>query len=111
MSPIIVYRFEHPEDRSGPWEHGNYHNAWLDAHTMLCSWHDVTGLHLHGMHGRSGVINEVGLRFFTGNDRRKLRDEGFVLSTYMCPPGTVDFGKFQVKFDIDEAIRVKERKP
>lgn len=112
MSPRLVFRTEHRENRKGPWTTGP---GAADASGSLpcyipnlangrCAMNSKREFYLH----------------FTASDRQLLRLHNFVLTTYMVPPGPlnvdipddqtdlIDHYRGQVGFNAETAIRVEE---
>lgn len=113
MSPALVFRVEHAtktrDDKPlGPFRY-NHENAdgyscrQLDAWNMPNPYGDGVQ-HYGSAHQLFGFLSVEDTHWFSPADRDVLRKVGYVMRSYMCPPGTFSAGKSQVAFDYREAI-------
>jgi hypothetical protein len=110
MSPMLVLRVEHQDTREGPWSCRTFHGSCLHANCLptpgaddlpFSLWPQSTGPKLYAI----PFLEDRFTYYFNLKDRQILTDGGFVLSTYMLPPGTFSVGNVQVIFAIDEGAQ------
>lgn len=113
MSPMVVKRVEDSAGMGPFWSN----NALSDAETRRLDIYHMPTPAREGMNdqrrGRAGqdfkfafAGDDSVAKWLSANDRATLGPLGFMLATYVCPPGTLLFGEEQVAFDYQHAKRV-----
>jgi hypothetical protein len=111
MSPAVVYRIEHrtkKQERTG-FFHGpcvssseHFGNHRIALFNIPGPFRDDLTFYPKNPDKFLNRIWAFALRpqdlFRIERDREAYREAGFVLRTYMCPPGTVDIGNTQAMF-------------